>query len=504
MTTDNLTQSAGRSILWQIVGGGWQALVRIGASVFLARALQPIDFGIFGMAILVKEFVGSVGALGMGTGLVAKKEVTDDDLCTSFWSMAAMRLIMFAGMFAGAPLAAGWLEDPRIVDVVRAVSFIFLIMIIQESSYTLLVKELRFRAINTIGGIGIVLQSGIAVFLAINTDLGYWALVLAMLVFAVFSSLTTFVVAGWRPRFRFSRESFRYLFRYGINGLGFSIVNYLTQNLDYLLVGRVLGARALGLYEFAYRIPHMIQENVVKPVGSVVLPTLSKVQESNERLIAGYIKTVKFVALMAFPALAGLAVVADVAVPVLWGDQWVSIVTPLRILCLCAALRILPQPSGAVLYCKNRPDIPFKISLVGLVWTAAAVGGLGYVFGLNGVAWGMLLSVLPSFAAVIISFRLTDSSTLRLAEAVWPVVAMTAVCALAAFGAKVGVLGAGWPLIVVLSLSVVAGAVAYPLALLLLFPTIGAEILSTFEDVAGRPAPAMFQRLVRLARPRAI
>ena len=72
-TTEHLTRQAGQGALWQILGGGWQTAIRLGASTILARKLDPGDFGLFGMALLVSELIMVFTNLGMGSGIVAKK-----------------------------------------------------------------------------------------------------------------------------------------------------------------------------------------------------------------------------------------------------------------------------------------------------------------------------------------------------------------------------------------------------------------------------------------------
>ncbi|AEH45614.1 putative lipopolysaccharide biosynthesis protein [Thermodesulfatator indicus DSM 15286] len=70
MAEESLGIKAGRAALWQVAGGGWQTLVRLGASIYLARALKPSDFGLFGMALLYQELI--VMALSMGFGTCTK------------------------------------------------------------------------------------------------------------------------------------------------------------------------------------------------------------------------------------------------------------------------------------------------------------------------------------------------------------------------------------------------------------------------------------------------
>lgn len=479
----SLTQSTGISAFWQVFGGSWQAVVRIVASMFLARALTPEDFGLFGMAILVYEFLTYIGALGMGTGIIAKQEVSQDDLCTCFWTMAAMRTAMFLGCFLGAPLAAVYFGNNGLTNVLRAISFTFLLSIFEVVSLIILIKELQYKTINLIRGIAVFLEACVAISLALTTDLGYWSLVLAMIASAMANYLAIFIAAKWMPKFIFSQSSFRYLFRFGINTLGSSIMNYFTQNIDYILVGRMLGAKVLGLYEFAYRIPHIIELRIAYPISSVLFPSLSKVQGDNQRLITGYLKLLKFICLVTFPALAGLAAVADSAVLVLWGDQWVVIIPPLQILCFCTMLRIIPQASGAVLYCKKRPDLHFKISVCCLVWTVVVVLILGKLYGVMGIAWGMLVSVFPAYLSVYFVFKLTQQSPKVLIPSIGPILLSTVACALGALAVKTGITAVGGNELISLGGAIISGIVIYVLSLCRGFSGFTREMICTIEEV---------------------
>lgn len=479
----SLTQRVGRGAFWQVAGGVWQTIVRLSASVVLARVLTPADYGVFGMAVLMREFILQFGNMGMGTGIIAKKEVTDEDLCTCFWSVAAVRCILFLVAVACAPLGSWFFNDPRVADVVRVVSLTFLFSILSGVSGTLMQRELEFKALNIIKGVLAVLESGLAVIMVLTTDWGYWILVFAMLFHALAYHAAIFLIVRWWPKFKFNKISFQYLFRYGINGLGFNFTNYLKQNLDYLLVGRILGTAALGLYEFAYRIPHMVQDRISRPLGSVAFPALSKIQDDNKKLAQGYTQVVKYVSLVSFPLLFGLAAVAHLAVPVLWGDQWLPVITPLRLLCICAVLRIIPQPVGAIFNCKNRPDIPFKISFFSLLWTAAVVGFLGYMYGIIGVATGMIVSLAPSFLSVWIAHKMLEAKMIFLFKSLLPILFSAICCAAVAYASCTILLNIGVTIAGTLGIAVFFGGATYILTIIIFFPILFQDIISKFKEV---------------------
>lgn len=494
--TEDLTRSAGRGALWQMVGAGWQMVVQLGASVVLARVLAVSDFGIMGMAMLVQGLVGRLSLLGTRAGLIAKQETSEEDLSTSFWITAVVHGILFLIVFLGAPLFALYFKPPEdmaaatfrsnLVWVFRATSFSFLFSAAGGVSSTLLNKQLRFGTLKLIDSIGFSLQYGLAIFFAVVLKMGYWSLVLSLLINNLFMATAKIICARWRPTFVFSRESFRYHFRFGVHGFGAAMTNYFHNNIDYMLIGNMLGAVQMGYYEYAYRLPHLVLNKVAAPIRSVLFPTLSKVQDSNERLAAGYLKTAKYISLMVFPALGGLLAVAGPAVLVLWGDKWAPVILPLQILCLRAGVHCVLAPLGTIFMCKDRPDIPFKCNLYTLVFTFLAVGGLGYAFGLNGVALGMLVSLLPQLVYLWLAFRLMQTPLSKMMFAMKTSVVSAVVSSLLAWGTVVVIDGAGGADYLCLMAAVIVGAGSYFGTMFCFFRSTIREVTDTVRIVLAR------------------
>jgi PST family polysaccharide transporter len=487
--TESLTRSAGRGALWNIAGGGWTTLVRLGASTVLARVLFPEDFGIMGMAMLAQGMITRFGGLGMGTGVIAKKDVTEDDVSTAFWSTLAVKVFLFALAFAGAPLFAWFFETPELTWVLRVTCVGFLFAGLSAVSHTLIKKRLQFGRIVLIQGAGTLLQSGLAVVFAVVLEWDYWSLVISMVIGNGAMSLAYVVAAGWRPRLRFNRESFRFQFRYGINGLGSNILNYFRTNLDYLLVGKLLGSASLGLYEFAYRIPHMLHDRVSRPIGSVVFPVLAKAQSSDEKLASGYAKVSQYIALIVFPVLMILAALAQPTVAFLWGEKWLPIIVPLQILCFAACVRVCTGPLGSLWLCKNRPDMLTKLNAVSLLVALVAVGGFGYAYGVIGVAVGMLVASAPALVVTCLAFKYTNSSPLKWFSALAPPTLSGILAGAGAFALRLSLESAGIPAGPILAACIPAGVVVYALSLRLLFASEARDVLRTAKQIAFRQKP---------------
>jgi lipopolysaccharide exporter len=476
-----LKRTAGRGALWKLAGGGWSTLIRLGASTVLARVLFPRDFGIVGMALLVQALIKRIGTLGMGSGVIAKKNVTDDDLSTVFWTDAACQFFIFSIVFISSPFAATFFHATELTQVLRVTSFAFLVSIIGNVPNMLISKRLQFKAQVIINSIETIITSALAIYFSVFLNWSFWSLVFSSLIASAFSASAKAIYVRWLPSFHFNRESFRYMFRFGINGLGSSIAEYFHQNVDYFIVGRLLGPATLGLYEYAYRIPHMLHINFARPVSGVIFPTLSKVQTNDRHLVAGYAKAAQYLALITFPLLAGLMAVADPFVAVLWGEKWAAIVLPMRILCVVAAFRCVFGPLGALYMCKDRPDLPFKIKIFRSLFTFTLVAIFAHYWGFIGVAIGMLVSVLPAFFEVWLIGRLTNSGMLKLMKGLYGPLICSVLCGLAALLISKSLAIQGFSPLVRLLIAVPVGGSVYFLTAMLFFRK---YIRNIIDDVA--------------------
>jgi O-antigen/teichoic acid export membrane protein len=186
----------------------------------------------------------------------------------------------------------------------------------------------------------------------------------------------------------FSFQSLRDLWRFGFNVTGDRSVHFLTERLDYLIIGRCLTPAALGFYSVGYRIIDFLTSSLWMTVNRVAFSTFSLVQDEHERLRRGFTKSLTYLSLIVFPVFVGLAIVASELVGVVFGQKWAAAVSPVQILCIMAVITSISVAVGALFRSKGRPDIELKLSLVKL---ALLVIGLliGVQFGTVGAAAGV-------------------------------------------------------------------------------------------------------------------
>jgi PST family polysaccharide transporter len=158
---------------------------------------------------------------------------------------------------------------------------------------------------------------------------------------------------------------------------GENIVNFITTNIDYLLIGKLLNATSLGYYTMAYRMVTLPHTRISPIINRVTFPLFCALQDKDKSLRKGYLLTLRLLSMLSFPLIIGLIILAPEVIELLYGETWLPVVAPLRFLVMVGLLKAVGSAAGSVILSKGRPDIGLKINLsvllclgIGLAWSA--------------------------------------------------------------------------------------------------------------------------------------
>jgi PST family polysaccharide transporter len=322
----------------------------------------------------------------------------------------------------------------------------------------LLMRNFRFRAIAVIEVVAAALGTVVAAMWGVATHSG-WAILAGTIASSFFTAIGTAAAARWRPRWQFQKAAARELLNFSLGVTGFQFVNFFMRNVDNLVVGRFLGPTALGYYSRGYQVLLYPLRQIAGVVGRVMFPALSAIQHDRERTKAAYLRSTGAIALIAFPTMAGLIVVAHDFVLVLLGPRWVAAVPAIRLFAVVGLLESLSTTVGWIYLAQGKTTLQF---IVGVAAGVPIVIGIGL-----GVAGGSATTVALGYAAataiwwypaVAIPGRLIDLSVTELARAVSGVVACTAAMALSAV-ATLACLGSAAPVVRLFACALVGAGV---------------------------------------------
>ena len=361
----SLKTQAAAGVKWTGASTAGRTVLQFAQIAVLAHLLSPSDFGLMGMMLVVLGFAEAFADMGISNAIIHRQNATREQLSSLYWLNMLSGIVVFAAVWAAAPLIVSLFHERRLAGLVFWVALIFVITPVGQQFQILLQKELRFRTLAavevTATGVGVAV-SIVAAFLG----QGVLSLIWGQLANAATRS-TLLAGIGWRawpPALRFQRSDLKGYLSFGLYQMGERSMNFLSANVDYLMIARFLGSGALGIYAIAYQLAVMPMTRINPILTRVAFPVLSKRQADNAALRYGYLKMTELLAITVLPILAGLAVAAPVLIPLVFGPSWNASIPLVRILSALGILKALGNPVGSVLLAKGRADIGFKWNLL--------------------------------------------------------------------------------------------------------------------------------------------
>lgn len=391
----SLSDRAARGVLWTGAGQVLRQAIQVGTSIMLVRLLLPGDFGLIGMAMF---FIG-IGQLitDFGIGAAVMQARTDDRVVLSscFWLNLAVAAILAALTVACAPLIGSFYHRSDVVPVVAALSLNLLLSGLVIVPSALLSREMRFAALARAQVLGSLAGSVVAIALAWG-GFGVWALVAQPLAGAATTLFLCALAQRWAPRFEFSWVKVVPLVRFSASLFGTNLISYATRSADSVLVGRVLGAGALGYYSMAIQLMLYPLQQVSSVFVRVLFPTMVQIKDDLPRLRAAYLKAVASIALVTFPIMGGLFVLAGDFVLVVFGPQWVEMVPVLEVLAWVGMAQSIGTTMGSIYMSTGTVGIALRVTLLAAPVVVGAMAA-GLPWGIFGVAVGYALASFSLF-----------------------------------------------------------------------------------------------------------
>jgi O-antigen/teichoic acid export membrane protein len=381
----DLETTAARAVAWNYVSfASGKALVLITMAI-LARLLTPADFGMVGFATLVIAHLSVLQNLGLGQAVIQRKDDVEDAAQTVFIVNVILGAVFTAMTIAVAPLVAAFFDEPLVTPLLRVLGFSFVLEALGSMHHVLLQKNLAFRR-KLIPDVGrAIVQGGVSIATAM-TGFGVWALVWGQLAGVTTYVILMWAVIPWRPTYRFNRSLFGSLARFGLPTVITDIEYAIWSNLDYVIVGRLLGDAALGIYTLAYRLPELLVQSVWRILANAIFPVFSKIQDDREALVRGFLATIRYTQIAIVPMCVGMFLTAEPIVGFLFGDKWGDVVPVMRVMSVFVLIGSIGVNIGDVYKAIGRPEILAKLSLIEIVLMVPALL-IGARSGIVGVAW---------------------------------------------------------------------------------------------------------------------
>lgn len=429
----------------------------IGQTMALARLLTPDDHGLVAMVTAFTYFFAIFQDLGLSQATVQRPQIDHRQVSALFWINASAGLALSLFTAALAPALAWFYGKPQLLGITLALAPGFLAAGLAAQHVALLRRQMQFRATAALDLLS--LAAGAAVGLAAAArGAGYWALALAHMTSAWTYAALAWGFCAWRPGPPRRGAGVRPLLAFGGGVTAFNVMNYCARNVDNVLVGRLWGAGALGLYSKAYNLLVLPLQVLNLPLASVAQPGLSRLATEPEKFRVYYLHALALLTSITIPAVPFLLIGARELMAVLLGPGWEESAAVFSIFGILVLVQPVCNTAGWLYVATGRIRQLFRWGVWSSGLTVAAFV-VGTPFGPRGVAAAytiaFLLLTIPCLRAALagLPIRLRD-----VADAVRPQLVAALPAALAGWLAARAVRAdGGSPLLV---LAACAGSVA--------------------------------------------
>jgi O-antigen/teichoic acid export membrane protein len=477
-----LGKLAKRGVAISMLREGVTEVVLFPASMIAARLLTPAEFGTAAAALFFIQLSSRLADFGFTAALVRAKTITERHLSSVFVMSILIGIASFGLLTGLAPLVERFYGIPATGEILRVAAISFLISPFGAIPNALLDRQTRYRERAIVDWYYSLTFAVLGLVLA-WLGFSYWSLVYARVAAVAAQVATQCYFAPWRPSIAFSTEAVREIASFAIGMHIKRLLEFTAGNFDNVIVGKLMGVTALGLYDKAYSTMNRILNRLTTGGPGVMYRIFALIHEDAARFRRAYSKVVMSASLLALPPLAALAVAAPQFITVLFGDQWHDAVVPFQILCAGAVLKLMNTYAGVATQASGRiwPEIwrqllyIFSIVLgLYLLRSWGVVGAAVAVLAATCLMWAMMHVLLRR----VTGLRWRDIAAPHVPAIVCAIgTATTAFAVQMAFGA-----GGGQPAAVLLLVMQGAAAGLFFLAFVLFAP------LRTMRDVVDEMA----------------
>lgn len=370
-----LGQSGVSAVKWSAASTVARFALQLMAQVVLARTLGPDIFGVFAIGMVVLTFANFASGFGFSWSLLQRATLCAEDIRFAWTWQLLVGIVTMLAVYWLAPLMAQYFREPRAQSVIEWLSLACLITAAAAPSSYLLQRDLNFR------GVGLIqVGSYAAGYLAVGMPMALLGWGTASLVAAWLVQAMVHLVASYALKPHTLRPLFWYHDAASAMGTGrtvfiTNIVNWVLTNLDRVVVGRLLNAQALGLYNVAYNLATMPNTLLLGALSPAFLAAGAQLQNERQRLGRAYLQILATILVLGIPAFVFLALISADLISLLYGPKWSEAAWVLSILFLSMPAYVIWGLSTPVLWNTGRKQYEYALQLPLVVF-----GALGFYF----------------------------------------------------------------------------------------------------------------------------
>jgi O-antigen/teichoic acid export membrane protein len=390
----NLTSQTLSGVIWKFAERISAQLVTTIVSIILARILMPEDYGIVAIVNIVITICNVFVSYGFGTALIQKKDADDIDFSSVFYANIALSAVLYIIVFFTAPLIAQFYENDLLTPVLRVMGIRLPIAAINSVQQAYVSRKMQFRKFFIATLFGTIISGVVGIFMAYK-GYGVWALVAQYLTNVCIDTIVLWFVVRWRPKLAMSWKKLKGLLSFGWKMLLSGLLNTGYQELRSLIIGKKYSSTDLAYYDQGKKYPAVIANNIDSSLTSVLLSSMSKVQDDKEKLKRATRNSIKLSSYLIMPCMVGFACLAEQFVEVVLTDKWLPAVPYIIIMCIVYMFYPIHTANLTAIQAAGRSDLFLILEIIKKVVGLASIL-ISMWFGVFWIAMSSIITTIIS------------------------------------------------------------------------------------------------------------
>ncbi|WP_368882757.1 lipopolysaccharide biosynthesis protein [Proteus mirabilis] len=425
----SLKQKTTNGLKWSAIERLTTQGIQVSVMLILGRMLGPTAFGLIGMLAIFIAISQTLVDSGFSNALIRKKIKTESDYATTFYFNIFISFLCYSILYIISPYIAEFYKQPQLEILTKIQGLVVIVNAFSIIQRTKLTINMDFKTQAKTSLFSICLSSILSIYTA-YLGFGVWALIIQILSFSIFNTILLNIYFPWFPRKRFSNRSFSYLFGFGSKLLISSLIDTIYNNLYQIIIGKIFSANQLGLYSQANNLSYTPAMSLTGIIQRVTYPMLSQVKNNKVDFDAIYLLTLRLTALIIFPLLIGLGIIAQPFILIVLGEKWSYAATLLSILCIGYMLYPIHAINLNLLQVKGRSDLFLKLEIIKKILVTIILI-ITVPLGIEAICIGI---VIQSYLALLINTyytgKLTSINIKKQFKNLFPIWIITIICSL--------------------------------------------------------------------------
>lgn len=329
---ENLKSKGIKAFIWDFFGKMATQGMGFIISIFLARLLEPSDFGLIAIVAVIIGVASVFTDIGLSGALVQRRKLLSVHYSSAFYFNIFVGSILTLLTYFSAKWVSNFYRNDDLMSLVQIMSLSFIINAFSSVQTTKLQKELNYAVLAKANFMAALTSGCVGIALAFHYSAGVWSLVAQTLSRGLFYNILIWSASEWIPTLSFSFKALKQLWGFGFRMFLSGLLDAVFTRLDSLIIGKLFLPATLGFFERAKSLNAMVVQYSSGSLMAVLFPILSKIQNDLPRFQNIVIKAMGVICFIVFLLVGGLYLVSGELVSFLFGEKWLPSVSYFQIL----------------------------------------------------------------------------------------------------------------------------------------------------------------------------